>query len=214
MKNDMAGGSTVYGAFRAAVLSNSPNKLTCIIPMTDNVVSGAALLPDSVIVGRSGKTVEIRNTDAEGRLILADALDYTCDLKVDAIIDVATLTGAAVRSLGTEVCACFGNKPTLIGELMKSTSQEGEYLWEMPMIDEWKKDFDSTVADMTNAASKPLAGSSKAAIFLREFIKKGIPWVHLDIAGVACSQPGRPYCPSKGASGLMIRPLVNFIMKK
>ncbi len=213
MKFDMAGSSTVYGAFRAAVLLESPHTISCIIPLTDNAIGPTATTPDSIIKGRNGKTVEILNTDAEGRLILADALDYTCDLKPNYIIDAATLTGACLVALGTEVCAIMSNNNDLTQKLKESAQNAGEYLWELPIIEEWKKDIKSKVADIKNIGGNRNAGTPKAAAFLQEFIKNDIAWAHLDIAGVADNQSHLPYCPANGASGVMIKSLINFLMK-
>lgn len=207
MKFDMGGSSTVYGAFRAAVLNNSPYKITCILGMTDNMVNSHATTPDSIIKGRSGKTVEILNTDAEGRLVLADCLDYACDLKPDYIIDAATLTGACLVALGTEVCAVLGNDASFTKSVLSAAKKQDEYMWELPIIDEWREDMKSQIADLKNIGSTRFAGTATAAAFLENFIKNDIKWAHLDIAGVCDSQKHLPYCPSKGGSGLIIRSL-------
>lgn len=214
MKFDMGGSATLYGAFRSAVLSGSPYKISCILPMTDNAVNSLATTPDSVVVGRNGKSVEILNTDAEGRLILADALDYACDLKPDAILDAATLTGACLVALGTEVCAILGNNQELINNLLTSAKDEDEYLWQLPIIDEWRKDMTkSPIADLRNIGTTRFAGTATAAAFLENFIKNDIPWAHFDIAGVCDSQAHLPYCPDKGGSGVMVRTICDFLTK-
>nr|MBP9674796.1 leucyl aminopeptidase family protein [Bacteriovoracaceae bacterium] len=212
MKHDMAGAATVYGAFRSAILNGSQHKLTCILAITDNAVSSYATTPDSIIKGRNGKTVEILNTDAEGRLILADALDYACDQKPDAIIDAATLTGACLVALGTQVCAVLGNNTKLINSLLESAKTQNEYMWQLPIIEEYRKEIRSQIADINNTGKNRFAGTAKGAVFLQEFIKDDIAWAHLDIAGVADSQGYLPYCPPHGASGLIIRSLYHFIM--
>src|SRR5690606_22086902 len=135
MKFDMGGSATVYGAFRAAVLSGSPYKLSCVLAMTDNAVNSKATFPDAVVKGRNGKTVEILNTDAEGRLILADALDYTSDQKPNVIIDAASLTGACLVDLVKEVCAAMTSSKATLKKLMKSAEQTDEYLWELPIVE-------------------------------------------------------------------------------
>lgn len=214
MKYDMGGSATLYGAFRAAVLADSPNKISCILPITDNAVNEHATVPDSVVTARNGKTVEILNTDAEGRLILADALDYACDLEPDAIIDAATLTGACLVALGQEVCALLGNNQKLIDQMMKSAKDQDEYAWQLPIIKEWREDMTkSATADLRNIGTTRYAGTATAAAFLENFIKNDIPWIHLDIAGVADSQAHLAYCPPKGGSGVMVRTVSDLICR-
>jgi leucyl aminopeptidase len=207
MKFDMGGSATVYGAFRAAVLNNAPYKITCILGMTDNAVNDKATFPDSIVKGRNGKTVEILNTDAEGRLVLADCLDYAGDQKPDYIIDAATLTGACLVALGSQVCAVLGNDDKFIGDVKKSADKQDEYMWQLPIIPEWRDDMKSKIADLKNIGTPARAGTATAAAFLENFIQDGIKWAHLDIAGVCDSQAHLPYCPAKGASGLIVRSL-------
>ena len=207
MKFDMAGSATVYGAFRAAVLNNSPYKITCILGMTDNAVSSTATMPDSIIKGRNGTTVEILNTDAEGRLVLADCLDYACDQKPDYLIDAATLTGACLVALGSEVCAVLGNDDKWINQVMSHAQKQDEYMWQLPIIEEWRTDMKSKIADLKNIGTAGRAGTATAAAFLENFVSKDVKWAHLDIAGVGDSQAHLPYCPAKGASGLIVRTL-------
>jgi leucyl aminopeptidase len=214
MKFDMGGSATVYGAFRSAVLQESPYKLTCVLAMTDNAVSSLATLPDAIIRGRNGTTVEILNTDAEGRLILADALDYTCDLKPDEIIDAATLTGACLVAFGKEVCAVLGNDDELIERLRASAKSVSEYMWQLPIIEEYRNAIKSKVADIKNIGTGRMAGTAIAAAFLEKFIKGNVKWAHLDVAGVCDSQEHLPYCPDSGASGLMVRTLSDYLLKK
>jgi len=212
MHGDMGGSATVYGAFRSAVLNKCPHKISCLLVMTDNMINSLATTPNTIITGRSGKTVEILNTDAEGRLILADALDYACDLKPTAIIDVATLTGACIVSLGKEVCALLGNNDMLMDELKKSAKSTDEYIWQLPIVQEYRDDIKSKVADIKNIGSPMRAGTAIGAVFLECFIKNNIPWAHLDIAGVSDDQSHLPYCPAHGASGIMVRTLYQFLM--
>lgn len=213
MKFDMSGSSTVYGAFRAAVLLKAPIKITCIMAMTDNAVNSFATFPDSIVKGRNGKTVEILNTDAEGRLILADALDYACDLKPDGIIDAATLTGACLVALGGQVTGVMGNNQKWVDSVLNAGKESDEYMWQLPIIDEWRADMKSKNADLKNIGTPMRAGTATAAAFLEEFIKNDIPWCHLDIAGTADGQSHLPYCPSHGSSGLTIRSLVHLLTK-
>jgi leucyl aminopeptidase len=212
MKFDMAGSATVYGAFRAAVLSNCPNKITCIMALTDNAVSSHATMPDSIVKTRNGKTVEILNTDAEGRLILADAMDYACDQNPDFIIDAATLTGACIVALGSQVAGLMTNNQKFADKFLASAHAEEEYVWQLPLIDEWRQDTKSKVADLKNIGTAGKAGTALGAVFIEEFVKNDIPWIHLDIAGVADSSTHLPYCPSVGASGTMIRSVYHHIM--
>lgn len=214
MKFDMGGSATVYGAFRAAVLNDSPYKITCILGMTDNAVNESATMPDSIVKGRNGTTVEILNTDAEGRLVLADCLDYACDQKPDYIIDAATLTGACLVALGNEVCAVLGNDDKFTKRVLSSAKASDEYMWEMPIIPEWEKAMKSKVADLKNISSGRFAGTATAAAFLKQFIKNDIKWAHLDIAGVCTDQKHLPYCPQSGGSGLIVRSLHHLLTTK
>lgn len=211
MKFDMAGSATVYAAFRAAVELQLPIKISCFLGMTDNAVSSLATMPDSIVTARNGKTVEILNTDAEGRLVLGDVVNYACDVNPDAIIDAATLTGAILVALGSEVCGLFSNDDKLAKDLLKASKEADEYMWQLPIIDEHKNDMKSNVADLKNIGSVGNGGSAKGAAFIQAFLKDGIPWAHLDIAGVGDSQGHLPYCPAKGASGLVVRSLVNYL---
>lgn len=212
MKGDMAGSATVYGAFRAAVLNHSPYKITCLMVLTDNKINSQATVPDTIVTGRNGKTVEILNTDAEGRLILADVLDYACDLKPDAVIDAATLTGACLVALGKEVCAILGNDQQLIDRLIGHAKSTDEYIWQLPIVQEYRDDIKSKIADIKNIGSPMRAGTAIGAVFLESFIKNNVPWAHLDIAGVSDDQSHLAYCPSHGASGIMVRTIYNFLM--
>ncbi len=212
MKGDMAGSATVYGAFKAAALSNSPHKITCLMVITDNKINSMATVPDTIVTGRNGKTVEILNTDAEGRLILADVLDYACDLKPDAVIDAATLTGACLVALGKEVCAILGNDQKLIDKIMANAKATDEYIWQLPIVQEYRDDIKSKIADIKNIGSPMRAGTAIGAAFLENFIKNDVAWAHLDIAGVSDDQSHLGYCPASGASGIMVRTLFNFLM--
>jgi leucyl aminopeptidase len=212
MKNDMGGSATVYGAFRAAVLEKAPVKITCILAITDNAINEHATVPDAIVTARNGKTVEILNTDAEGRLILGDALDYACDQNPHYIIDAATLTGACLVALGNQVCAILGNDQKWVDEVLKSAKARDEYMWQLPIINEWRQDIKSKVADIKNIGTPMRAGTAIGAAFLEEFIKNDIKWVHLDIAGVVDAQSHLPYCSPHGASGLMIRTLTHLLV--
>jgi leucyl aminopeptidase len=212
MKYDMGGSATVYGAFRAAVLEKSPIKITCVLAITDNAVNSMATVPDSIVTGRNGKTVEILNTDAEGRLILADAMDYACDQNPQYIVDAATLTGACLVALGNQVCAILGNDQKWINEIMGSAKSQDEYMWQLPIINEWRQDIKSKIADLRNIGTPMRAGTAIGAAFIEEFVKNDIKWAHLDVAGVVDSQSHLPYCPASGASGLIVRTLTHLLM--
>jgi leucyl aminopeptidase len=211
MKFDMAGSATVYAAFRAAVDLELPVKISCYLGITDNAVNHLATMPDSIVTGRNGKTVEILNTDAEGRLVLGDVVNYACDNKPDAIIDTATLTGAVLVALGSEVCGLFSNNQKLADSLLKSAKNTDEYMWQLPIIEEHKNDMKALVADLKNIGSNGNGGSAKGAAFIEYFVEPGIAWAHLDIAGIGDSQGHLPYCSPKGASGLIIRTLVDYL---
>lgn len=212
MKNDMGGSATVYGAFRAAVLEKAPVKITCVLALTDNAVNEHATVPDSIVTARNGKTVEILNTDAEGRLILGDALDYACDLGPDYIIDAATLTGACLVALGNQVAAILGNDQKWINEILAAAKAKDEYMWQLPIINEWRQDIKSKIADIKNIGTPMRAGTAIGAAFLEEFIKNDIKWAHLDVAGVVDSQSHLPYCSAHGASGLLVRSLCHLLV--
>ena len=211
MKFDMAGSSTVYSAFRAASLLNSDVKVTCLLGITDNAVNEKATMPDSIVTARNGKTVEILNTDAEGRLVLGDVLSYASDLKPNAIIDAATLTGACLVSLGHEMCGLMANSDKLAKSLLDSAKEVDEYMWQLPIIEPFRKDMKSNIADLKNMGGSRFGGTSKAAAFLENFVDPKIDWAHLDIAGIGDSQSHLPYCPSKGASGSIVRTLTHYL---
>lgn len=211
MKFDMAGSATVYGAFRAAALQGVNAKVTCILGITDNAVNEKATMPDAIVKARNGKSIEILNTDAEGRLVLADCLDYACDLKPNYLFSAATLTGACLVALGTEVCGVMSNDQKFADKFIKSAKNVDEYAWQLPVVKEFRDDMKSNIADLRNIGSNRWAGTAKAAAFLEEFVQEGTSYVHLDIAGVGDSQGHLPYCPPKGASGVMIRSLLDFV---
>ena len=211
MKYDMGGSATVYGAFRAAALNNSNCKITCVLGMTDNAVNEHATFPDSIVKARNGKTVEILNTDAEGRLVLGDCLSYVSDMKPDMIFNAATLTGACLVALGKEVCAVLGSDKAT-KKVLDHAKTSDEQAWRLPIVDEWRDEMKSRIADLQNIGKSRFAGTATAAAFLENFVGEGIEWAHLDIAGVASDQSHLPYCPAKGGSGIMIRTLHNILV--
>ena len=186
MKSDMGGAAAVLGAIELSARLQVPVHVIGIIPATENMVDGNATKPGDVIGSYAGKTIEVIDTDAEGRLILADGLAYmTKNFKPDAMIDLATLTGSIVAALGYNAAGMFTNNDTLATSLLKAGNETGEKLWRMPMWDAYFEDMKSDVADVANLSSKPVAGSITAAKFLEFFTDKHPNWAHLDIAGVA-----------------------------
>jgi len=183
-----------------------------IIASCENMINGSAVHPGDIVKASNGKTIEINNTDAEGRLTLADALVYACKLKPDSIVDLATLTGACVIALGEEIAGLWANDDVLASELEKASSICGEKLWRMPLQKSYKEGLKSMLADMKNTGPRA-GGSITAALFLTEFIDSDIPWAHIDIAGTCWSDKDRGIDPA-GATGFGVRTLVNWICKK
>jgi leucyl aminopeptidase len=186
------------------------NRIVAILGMTENMPGGDAITPGHVIAARNGKTVEIQNTDAEGRLILADLLDYAHEFKPDVIVNVATLTGAVSVALGKYCCGLMGNDEGVITRLRAAGGAHGERLWDLPMYDEYLEDISSEYADMKNIGNAGQAGTIIGGIFLKQFIRKGMRWAHLDIAATAWDLGYLPYYPRKGASGAYVRTLAQF----
>lgn len=209
MKYDMCGGANVIGAMLAiAKLKLKVNVIT-IVPATENLVNGSATKPGDVHTARNGKTFEVNNTDAEGRLILADALCYASEQKPQVIIDAATLTGAIVVALGNTHTGYFTRNADLKKKIETAAANSGEWVWNMPLTDHHVKDMKGTYADLSNMSSSKGAGSATAAAFLEQFVEDVPAWAHFDIAGTAWAVGNRlPYCPRKGASGAMIRTFV------
>jgi len=210
MKHDMTGAATVMGATILASLIKAPNRIVTIMGFTENMPGGNAITPGHVIKSRSGKTVEIINTDAEGRLILADLLDYAQDLKPDAMIDAATLTGAVSIALGKQCCAILGNDDSLIESVRRAGDVAGERIWQLPLFDEYFEDMKSDYADMKNSCNDSYGGTIRGAIFLKQYIRKGTRWAHLDIAATANSVSHHSYIPKRGATGTYVRTLAQF----
>ncbi|HDQ04320.1 MAG TPA: leucyl aminopeptidase [Deltaproteobacteria bacterium] len=208
MKTDMAGGAAVMGAIMAAADLRLELNIVGLIPATENMPGGSALKPGDILKSHSGKTIEIINTDAEGRLILADALSFAVRYKPAAIIDVATLTGACVIALGDDVTGMLGTDNNLKREIAEAGQIAGELVWELPLWDMYSEQIKSDIADYKNTGGRA-AGAITAAAFLEKFTGN-YPWVHLDIAGPAFSTKDKPYIP-KGASGIPLRLLVEFL---
>ena len=208
MKYDMSGGAAVIGAMRAIAEIGLPANVVGLIPSTENLLSGKAVKPGDIIPTRGGKTVEVINTDAEGRLILADALDYAKELGIAAIVDMATLTGSTVIALGHHAMAVLGTDEQLIQDVRDAGERAGERCWPLPLWKEYRKQLRSDVADMMNVGGRP-GGAITAAWFLREFVGD-VPWVHLDIAGTAYGTEPLPY-QRKGGYGVPVRLLVEWL---
>jgi leucyl aminopeptidase len=204
MKDDMSGGAAVICAMRAISLLKAPIKVIGIVPASENMPGSRAIKPGDVLTGASGKTVEVVNTDAEGRLILGDGLWYAQKLGATHLVDVATLTGACVVALGKAASGLFG-QPNPWVEVVRSTAERaGDRCWPMPLYDDYAEQLRSEVADMVNSGGRP-AGSCTAAMFLKEFAG-GLPWAHLDIAGTAWAEENKPW-QQKGATGVAVRTL-------
>ena len=210
MKYDMGGSASVLGAARA-IAELKPNNLEVhfIVASCENMISGSALHPGDIVTASNGKTIEVNNTDAEGRLTLADALVYACKLEPDAIVDLATLTGACVIALGDEIAGMWTDNDQLSNQLTNAAGKAGEGIWRMPMQDSYKSGIKSSIADLQNTGPRA-GGSITAALFLKEFVNSNIPWAHIDIAGTCWTEKDRDINP-KGATGYGVRTLVNWI---
>jgi leucyl aminopeptidase len=204
MKDDMAGGAAVACAMRAIAKLRAPIRVIGVVPATENMPGGRAIKPGDVLTSASGKTVEVINTDAEGRLVLGDGLWYARHLGATHLVDVATLTGAVVVALGKITSGLFGTPPEFLEQVRRVADRAGDRVWPMPLFEEYRDQLKSDIADFTNTGGRP-AGSITAALFISEFTG-GLPWVHMDIAGTAWAEEARPYLP-KGPSGVAVRTL-------
>ena len=205
MKDDMAGGAAVACAMRALAELDAPIRVVGVIPIAENMPGGRAIKPGDVLKSASGKTVEVLNTDAEGRLILGDALWYAQKLGATHLVDIATLTGAISIALGKITSGLFGTPPAFVEHVRATAERAGDRSWPLPLFDEYKDQLRSEIADMINTGGR-LGGAITAALFLKEFTG-GLPWVHLDIAGTAWSEETKPFMP-KGPTGVGLRTLV------
>ncbi|MBN1259102.1 MAG: leucyl aminopeptidase, partial [Anaerolineae bacterium] len=208
MKGDMGGAAAVIGAMRAVALLNLPLRVIGLTPLTENMPDAFASKPGDVVKSLKGLTIEIISTDAEGRMILADALTYSGTFKPDAIVDVATLTGSKVIALGAQAAAVMGDD-TLIEKLRAAGNATFERVWPMPMYKEYAEELKSDFADVKHVGSRA-GGCITAGVFLSKFPPDGIPWAHLDIAGHAFAEKDTPYVP-KGAVGFGVRLLVEML---
>ncbi|BAE52911.1 leucyl aminopeptidase family protein [Paramagnetospirillum magneticum] len=211
MKKDMGGAAHVLGLASMIMAAGLKLRLRVLIPAVENSVSGESMRPLDVLATRKGLTVEVGNTDAEGRLILCDALAEASAEKPALLIDVATLTGAARSALGTDLPALFSNDDRLAADILEAGEAAGEPLWRLPLHKPYRRMIDSKVADLTNASDSPHAGAITAALFLQEFIEPGTPWAHLDImAWNGAGRPGRP----EGGEALALRALFATIARR
>ncbi len=209
MKDDMAGGAAVIAALRAIAQLKPKINVAAVIPATENLPSGTALKPGDILKAMNGKTIEVISTDAEGRLILADALSYAIKQKISPLVDLATLTGACRVALGNGYSGLFGNNQQLADKVLKAAAKTGEKLWQLPMPEEYKEQNKSEIADIKNVGNR-YGGAITAALFLSEFVDN-TPWVHLDIAGTAWSSKESGYIV-KGATGVGVRTLVELAL--
>ena len=208
MKYDMAGGAAVLGALRAAADLGLERRVVGLVPCAENLPSGRALKPGDVVRGVSGTSIEVVNTDAEGRLLLSDALAYAHRLDPGAVVDLATLTGSCVVALGHHAAGLMSPDDGLAEALLAAGRRTGERLWRLPLWDEYRGQLDSEVADIKNSGDRS-AGAITAGKFLQEFVGEA-PWAHLDVAGTAWSEEDRPYQP-EGATGMGVRLLVEWL---
>jgi leucyl aminopeptidase len=209
MKDDMSGGAAVVAAMAAIARLKVPVRCLGLVPMTENMPGGRAIKPGDVVTSAEGKTVEILNTDAEGRLVLGDALWYARRLGATHLVDLATLTGACVVALGKTTSGLFGRPQAWVDEVLAATRRAGDRSWPMPVFDDYFELLKSEIADFTNTGGRA-GGAITGALFIKEFAGD-LPWVHLDIAGTAWAEETKPYQP-KGATGVGVRTLVELAL--
>ncbi len=209
MKTDMGGAAATLGAAKAIAQIKPNIEVHFISAATENMISGKAMHPGDILTASNGKTIEVNNTDAEGRLTLADALVFTEKLGVDAIVDLATLTGACVIALGNDIAGLWSTHDELASQLKTASEAAGEKLWQMPLEEKYFDGLKSPIADMKNTGPRP-GGSITAALFLKQFVKE-TPWAHLDIAGPVWADKDDG-CNNAGASGFPVRTLVNWVL--
>jgi leucyl aminopeptidase len=206
MKTDMSGAAAVFAALRAIAQLALPVNVVGIAPLTENMTGGSAQRPGDVITARNGKTIEVLNTDAEGRLVLADGLSLAAEEEPDLIVDVATLTGASVVALGPKIASLFASDDDVAATVMAAAKRGGERLWQMPLEAEYRPFIDSDIADLRNTSTERFGGAITAALLLSEFVGE-TPWAHLDIAGPARASSAEHYI-TKGGTGFAVRTLI------
>ncbi len=209
MRDDMSGAACILAVMKALNKLKPNVEVHGIIAACENMPSGSSYKPGDILTAKNGKTIEVDNTDAEGRLTLADALCYACELGVDEVIDIATLTGACMVALGTVASGIMGNDDEFVDNLIKIGSYSGEKYWKLPMWQEYRDNMNSDIADMKNTGTRN-GGASAAGMFLKEFVTDNVKWAHIDIAGTAfLDKPQKEF--SKGATGAGVRTLLNYI---
>jgi leucyl aminopeptidase len=210
MKGDMGGAGAVLGTFRAVAALGAKIRLLGFIPITDNMVGGDATRVGDVLTIRNGKTVEVLNTDAEGRLILADALSLATEAAPDALVDLATLTGACMVALGARTAGLMGNHQGWLDQVRRAADAAGEPVWPLPLPGYFTSKLESEIADLKNITSDRYGGALAAGVFLQEFVGDGVPWAHVDIAGPADSAEVFGEIV-KGGTGFGVRTLVELV---
>ena len=208
MKYDMAGGATTIATMRALAQLKPQVNVLGVVPATENMPGGRAQRPGDVVHAMTGKTIEVINTDAEGRLVLADAVAYARKLGANKIVDLATLTGAVSIALGDVYVAVLGTNQDLIDQIIAAGKKAGEKIWQLPLDKEYREQIKSEIADIKNIGGRK-AGTITGAYFIREFVEE-TPWAHLDIAGTAWNDANKPYL-SVGPTGVCVRTLVNLV---
>ena len=209
MRDDMSGAACILGIMSIIKEFNPQVEVHGLIAACENMPGGKAYKPGDILTAKNGKTIEVDNTDAEGRLTLADALCYACELGVDEVIDIATLTGACVVALGTHAAGILGNDQKLVEDLIETGKKNGEKLWQLPLWDEYFDSLKSDIADMKNTGSR-WGGASAAGEFLQKFVKD-VKWAHIDVAGTAfLEKPQKEFIA--GATGAGVRTILNYIL--
>jgi leucyl aminopeptidase len=211
MKYDMSGGATVIGAMRAIALIKPSVPVLGVVAAVENMPDGKASRPSDVVTAMNGKTIEILNTDAEGRLILADAVAYAEKQGATRIVDMATLTGAVIIALGDQNTGIMGNDQEFVDEIIRCADEAGEGFWQLPLSKEYSKQIKSDIADIKNIGPRGKAGTIMGAVFIQEFVDKA-KWAHLDIAGTAWSDGAKGH-QAKGPTAVAVRTLVNLVEK-
>jgi leucyl aminopeptidase len=209
MKDDMSGGAAVLCAMAAISRLRAPVRCIGVIPLTENMPGGSAIKPGDVLTSAEGKTVEVLNTDAEGRLILGDAVWYARQLGATHLVDVATLTGACVVALGKHASGLFGRPDSWRDRVSQASERAGDRTWPMPLFDDYVDLFKSEIADFANTGGRA-GGAITGALFIKQFAGD-VPWVHLDIAGTAWAEEAKPYQP-KGPTGVAVRTLAELAL--
>ena len=209
MKYDMSGGATVIGTMRAIAQLKPTVPVLGVVAAVENMPDGKASRPSDVVTAMNGKTIEILNTDAEGRLILADAVAYAEKQGATSIVDMATLTGAVIVALGDQNTGIMGNDQGLIDEIIECGKENGEGFWQLPVSKEYSKQITSDIADIKNIGPRGKAGTIMGAVFIQEFVDKA-KWAHLDIAGTAWADSAKPHA-AKGPTGVAIRSLLTLV---